>query len=129
MGGGSLLGFVAQTVRRLEDSVSTGFRDVQQQLTEMPRLYVPRLEIDRRFDDVTIDAGREQADRERCDRELAEQIAELRRRAEADAAERQRKEEALAAERHTARRQRIALVASSALALVGTATGVVLHFT
>ena len=142
--GADVLQYVAGTVGRLEDSVDRGFREIRETLASH---YVPRNEIDRRFDDVKLDVaaleGRmklaedraaleardrqarlEQAARER---ELADQTAAR----EQQLADRQAELDAADAAR-TARRdrwQRIAVLTSSAVALLGTATGVVLHFT
>jgi len=109
--GGGVLGFVAESLRRLEDTVGRGFAEVNKQLTEMPTHYVPRREVERRFDDLTIDLGAEQAARKA-------DIAEL-------------KQAAMAAEqsRVAARRWVIGLAVGTGMSVTGVVSGVVLHFT
>jgi hypothetical protein len=110
-GGGGVLGFVAESLRRLEDSVMRGFADVNRQLTEMPTHYVPRREVERRFDELCIDLGAEQAARKA-------DIADL-------------KSAAAAAEqsRVAARRWVIGLAVATSMSGIGVISGVVLHFT
>ncbi|MDP5182189.1 hypothetical protein QOZ88_06030 [Blastococcus sp. BMG 814] len=95
-----VLGFVAESLRRLEDSVARGFADVNNQLSRLPNDYVPRRELDRRLDEFTFD------------------IAELRKHRETDAAE-----------RANARRWLIGLAVTGALSATGVVSGIVLHFT
>lgn len=139
----TVLQYVAGTVGRLEENLDRGFREIRETLANH---YVPRNEIDRRFDDVKLDVaaleGRmklaedraalaardrqarlEQAGRERelADRQAARERELAERQAELEAAE-------AAREARRDRWQRIGLLTSSAVALIGTASGVVLHF-
>lgn len=106
-----VLGFVAESLRRLEDSVARGFADVNTQLSRLPNDYVPRQELQKELDRLTVGIGAEEAER-RAD------IAELRRQREAQAAE-----------QATARRWLIGLAVTGALSITGVISGVVLHFT
>jgi hypothetical protein len=63
-GRGGVLDFVAESLRRLEDSVARLSADVNRQLGDLPVLYVPRREVERRFDDLVQDVGAEQAARQ-----------------------------------------------------------------
>lgn len=110
-GDAGVLGFVAESLRRLEDSVARGFSDVNRQLTELPTHYIPRQELQKELDRLTVNIGAEEAERK-------SDIAELRRQREAQAAE-----------QRTARRWLIGLAATGALSATGVVSGIVLHFT
>ena len=113
-----IIGFVSESLRRLEDTVVRGFADVNRQLTELPTHYVPRREVERRFDELCIDVGAERAAREGA-------IARLERSAEV-AEERRQAADAAAL---TARRWVIGLAVGTAMSFVGVVSGVILHFT
>lgn len=108
--GDGVLGFVAESLRRLEDSVARGFAEVNTSLSRLPNDYIPRQELQKELDRLTVGLGQEEMER-RAD------IAELRRQREED----QRR-------RTSDRRWLI----GTSLATVGTATGVlagiVTHF-
>lgn len=119
--GDPMLTYVANTLDQLVGSTERGFREMRETLATQ---YVPRNEIDRRFDDTNLDVaaltGRVRAIEDRAIQEARDRQARLEQEAR----------DQLAAESQTRRDrlQRIGLLASSSLALIGTATGVVLHF-
>lgn len=68
----TVLGILVETTRRIEGSVSTGFRDVRQDMAEMRRETVTRTELDQRLgavvDDLTELKNAQQAQIDRVDR-------------------------------------------------------------
>lgn len=113
-GTGRVLGFVAESLRRLEDSVAKLSSDVNTQMSRLPELYVPRREIDRWRDELSVDLGAEESARKADVGRLADRL---------DEAERQR----VAAEqqRITGRRWLIGVLLTVASLLL-TLTGLVL---
>lgn len=83
-GDNGVLSYVAESLRRLEDSVSKGFADVATQLSRLPELYVPRREVERRFDELTIDLGAERGARETDVARLQTRFEEAEKRRTAD---------------------------------------------
>lgn len=117
-----VLGFVAESLRRLEDSVARGFADVNVQLSKLPNEYIPRQELQRELDRLTLNLGVEEVER-RAD------IAALRAQLEEDARRAAEQARAIAAERTNARRWLIGLAVTGALSAAGVVSGIVLHFT
>lgn len=54
-GRAEVVSIVVDGLRRLEDSVATGFRDINAALSRLPEQYVPRREFDRYRDELTLD--------------------------------------------------------------------------
>lgn len=53
-GPGDVIDFMAESFRRLEDSVARGFESMQQQFSKLPGDYVARREFDRYRDEQVI---------------------------------------------------------------------------
>ena len=96
----TVLSMISEGLREVRDAVNLLGRDMNDQLSKLPDLYVPRREVDRRFDELICD------------------VAELRKHREAEAAE-----------RATARRWVIGLAVATSMSGIGVISGVVLHFT
>lgn len=108
---GEMLQYVAGTVGRLEESVERGFREQREAMATLAAATVTRREFDDKHGELRERVAKIETDRE----------AERKARADAEEAARRR--------RSARRWQRIALATSSTLALAGTASGIVLHFT
>lgn len=122
-----MLPFVAQSLRRLEDSVARGFADVNTQLTRMPELYVPRREVERRFDETEHDVTdlRSQLAQAKVQHDsdvkaLQKAAADLEERREAEAREARK-------ERVNGRRWLAGLTASTGVAVFGTVSSIYLN--
>lgn len=111
-----LLTYVANTVGRLEESVAAGFREVRDQLAELPRTYVSQREFDRTRDDLTLELADLQRKREQDqrDRDAAELAASARREADDRT-------------RRTDRWQRLALAIGTVVSVAGVASGFFPH--
>jgi hypothetical protein len=68
---GQVVSIVVEGLRRLEDSVAQGFRDVNATLSRLPEQYVARREFDRYRDEQTLDLQQAQ-------RKHDNDVAELR---------------------------------------------------
>lgn len=116
-GTGRVLGFVAESLRRLEDSVGRLSSDVNGQLARLPNDYVPRREVERRFDEVCIDLG-----------ELRQRADAADKAREAEEKERAAREREVARERRTVRLTLAGLAFTAMSATAGVVFGVINHF-
>lgn len=102
-----------ESFRRLEDSVTRGFENVQFQLSKLPGEYVARREFDRYRDEQTIDMQAALAQHDRDIKSVKDEMRDLK----IDAKERETKAEQHVREARTVRITVIGLVVATAIAL------------